>query len=148
MRFILFIVFLIAACSEGGGVPLNEEFKKTLKVTVNGLNGSGILVVPKAPNYDIAVSLDERAELIKLTTCHREIIVERTSFASKASHKVSFKIQSGLENEGFCPINIGAFDKQGQHAWGLIEIKNGAVKAPFFFSFFKLIETWKDTKFL
>ena len=126
----VFFFILMSSCStQGGTFPVTTNFKKTLSMVVNGTAGKGVLVVNKAPVYEIDITLDDRAELIKLTTCHREIIVERGSFKSKISHKVSFRIQAGIENEGFCTINIGAFDLQGQHAWGLVEIKNETLPA-------------------
>jgi len=121
----LIILLLTPSCTEQGGViPDGVEFKKTMRLSVNGHKGVGTLVVPSSNRYKIKIDIDSRAELLKLSSCHREISVQRGGWFSKRTHTFKFNSAIGIENEGFCPIMIGSFDKKCGHQWGMIEIRN------------------------
>jgi len=123
MRFLL-LVLLFSCETPGGVIPGDVQFKREMKFKVNGVKGTGVMVAARADRYKIVISMDKKPEIIKLTTCHREYTIERGRWSGRKSHVFDFTANVDIENVGYCPIFIGAFDMQGQHSWGMIEINN------------------------
>jgi len=135
LKTILYSSVLLASCTAQDAKNFSSTnddvptYKKTLNMKVNGHPRRGTMVVPKTVHYKIELKLDDRMELIKLMTCHREIPVEKEGWRSRKEHTFEFDLQPDMEGDGFCPIYIGAFDVQGQHASGMIEITNETLPA-------------------
>jgi hypothetical protein len=129
--YVLLFLLSSSSCTGTGGanLPTDKVFKKTLKMSVNGVGGVGTMVVPPASKYEIDIEFDARAELVKLRTCHREVTEEKEGFWKRKEHKFLLQPTSPMETSGFCPIEIGVFDLDGANSWGLVEIANESLPA-------------------
>jgi len=121
---------LVLSCSTfGTSIPDSKIFRKTIKIEIAGVKGRGMIVVPKKTNYTLTIKQDERSELIKINNCHMDIVEKKSGFFNRKKHVFKLKPFGDLELDGYCPIQIGLFDMQGQHAWGLVEIQNEELPA-------------------
>lgn len=128
----IIVLASLASCTQALlNVSPDVSYQKNLMMTVNGETASGVMVIPKASRYDLTVTYHGSPELIRIGTCHREIIVDKSELKS-SSFKTQFVPISLIESDGYCPINVGVFDKEGLYAWGLIEIRNESMKAKVF----------------
>lgn len=124
MLRLLSILSLFSCINEISNIPDGTHFRKELEMEVNGITGVGTMVVPASIKYTIKIKMDERSERIKLSTCHRDYDIKKSGWTGRKNHVFEFFPATDIENEGYCPIFIAAFDLQGQHAWGMVEIKN------------------------
>lgn len=127
--FVPILLSVLSCAPQGGAIPDSTEFKKTMKIKVNGKSGRGMLVVDKASKYKIKIDLGSRSELVKLSSCHREYTVEKSGWSGRREHTFEYTPVEEIELNGFCPIFIGSFDKSGGHEWAMIEIRNRSMKA-------------------
>lgn len=110
-------------------------YRYDMKLSVNGITGSGVLVVRKAPKYDIEIESKEAMDLLTVRSCHREMVLENVNeryglFGTKRRNgKVSFTPQS-LEDID-CPIDLTGYSKvTGKHSFGFIDYENDEDKLP------------------
>lgn len=101
-------------------------YKHDVKISVNGLTGVGVLVVPKAKSYSIDGESLGNLDLLTITTCHRDV---SWSPNSKKFH-YDYLPSESLEANGSCPMLIGAYDKKGQHGWAFIDFQTDDAKLP------------------
>lgn len=93
----------------------------------------GAGVMPEAPAYQITVLPPGKADMITISSCHRE---EKNAEPEKDSwYKEGYTFQvnlvQGLESKKSCPIEIGVYErKAGRHAWGLMAIETTREKLP------------------
>lgn len=126
---LLFIILLFLSCESMQSIetqPSSElKFRREMPIKVNGYNGIGMLTVPVSSTYKIEIEVSNKTKIIKVHTCHREISIERKASGwSNKKQTILLPPVSIMENSGYCPIEIGAFDIKGRHSWGLIEIIN------------------------
>lgn len=87
-------------------------------------NGSG--VVGPAEKMIITVFPKDDADLISITSCHREMRIENPDkkFFDKG-YKFDISPVDGLESGRSCPIEIGVYEKRkGRYQWAFLAIKN------------------------
>ena len=122
MKFI-FNIFLFYGCTTLGQSTLalnpNAVIKKTMALSVNGKAGIGFISVPMADTYRLDLDFPAKPEIVKIATCHREIIIEKPT--TKTFFVGSIK---GLENDGLCQIHVDALDLGGVNSSAIIEIEN------------------------
>lgn len=115
------LILSVLSCSSAGekiGVGVMKH-----RLTMKTGHGAGMVAVEPKSNYVFNFEWKDRAELIKITTCHREIVVEANRiFRSKKEYKWKYK-PTEIEKSGICPIFIGAYDTKGQHAWAYIDTR-------------------------
>jgi len=121
------LLLLITSCSS---IPqtLNTEtiYKKDLKFWVNKKLISGVGVVPRAIAYDIYIEKEKgKIDLLTLTTCHRSIQISEEG--SKASYQL---MPSEIEASSGCPLDLGAYDAKGRHAWGYLLFESDKLRLP------------------
>jgi hypothetical protein len=110
-------------------------YRYDMKLTVNGVSSSGVLVVRKAPKYDIEIESKQTMDLLTVKSCHREMVLENVNeryglFGTKRRNgKVGFTPQT-LELED-CPLDLTGFSKDtGKHSFGFIDFENDIDKLP------------------
>ena len=115
MKFLL--VLLLSGCIEPGERKPLTIYRMTAKLTVNGKTKYGTLVATKSSKYQIKARFYRKSEVIKVSSCHREWV------SQDADNDISYSYipVRGIENKGYCPIEIGGFDTKGQHTWGYID---------------------------
>jgi hypothetical protein len=104
-------------------------YRYDMKLTVNGVAASGVLVVRRAPKYDIEIESKQTMDLLTVKSCHREMVLENVNeryglFGTKRRNgKVGFSPQS-LELID-CPLDLTGFSKDtGKHSFGFIDFEN------------------------
>lgn len=111
----------------------DKEYRKNLSMTINGRAGKGMMTVPKAPTYLLELFPPAKAEVIKITSCHREIIEERkdrpTIWGSNKPIRFNLTPADGIETFGACPWAISTLDLDGNNGWGFVEFENEKLDA-------------------
>ena len=116
----LLIILLLASCTS---IPPNADilYKKNMNLTVNGMEVSGVAVLPPKPIYNIVARFDSSIERLKLTTCHRHYVKRDVG----KKFKFDYIKSKGIENSGVCVMEISAFDEnKNENEWALLEYRN------------------------
>lgn len=126
MNFIYSLI-LLSGCATVGQVPAllgpnPPDFKKTLKLLVNGKAITGVGTVPLADTYRLDIDFPAKPEILKISTCHKQVVIENPTV--KTFFIGSIK---GLENSGYCPIRVDGLDLGGVNSSAVIEIENEAL---------------------
>lgn len=93
----------------------------------------GAGVMPEAPAYQITVLPPGKADMITVSSCHRE---EKNANPPKDSwykegYTFEVKLVQGLESKKSCPIEIGVYEKvAGRHGWAMMAIATEREKLP------------------
>lgn len=116
---ILPIICLIASCASNQLMDPTKLYKKEVDFTINDQKAKGMYAQSKSPAYRIVFELHKEA-VVKITTCHRE---ETFREVGKRLEYL-YRPVEGLENVGYCPLLLGAFDRDGAHSWGMIDFQD------------------------
>lgn len=115
---------------------LEGSYEKDLKVEVFYLDRgwislgeiSGMGVIPESTHYKIRVRPEGKADLLTVTSCHREWKSPDPKKEGGGWFKqgyYEFAIEVSKEHELSCPIETGVFEKSyGRHGWGLLVIRS------------------------
>lgn len=117
----LSVLLCFAACTTPTQVVNpNIFYRRDIQLDVNGVTGSGVLVAIPASKYTIKGVSYGVMDLVTLTTCHREVVLE-----DQGDHfEYAFTPMPGIEDVGACGMQLGGYDKKhGRHTWGKIEFK-------------------------
>lgn len=137
-------MFLFVSCST---VQPNFEpdsfkkglYRKDMKITANGFQGHGVIVVPKQKKYKMDINALGKLDLFTFQSCHREITQEDAGYKgrflgfgrNKKLAKIEYQPVTGLEDAGSCPVDIGGYEKvKGRHSWGALIMENDKFKLP------------------
>lgn len=110
-------------------------YKRDMELRVNGFEGEGVLVVPKAESYKFEIKAKGRLDLFTLTTCHREEALEEAGqkglFGDRKRVETVYKPVNGIENDGLCAVQLGGYEKvKGRHSWAFIDFENESNPLP------------------
>lgn len=131
MKYFLLLLSL-SACTTAQEVvtqPTNLYYQKDIKFEVNEQKFTGSAIVNMEEKWRIKVYPEGKADLISVTSCHRELRTEKPD--KKMFEKgYTFEIKpSELEGSLSCPIEIAVFElNKGRNAWGTIVIKTDKAK--------------------
>lgn len=122
MRLKPFIVavLLLSGCVSVSPDALNVEklYRKDMELKIDGQKiTDGVYVLPKKPAYKITAYLYRKAQIFKITSCHREWVWQ----APGDDIDFVYEPIKGIEDTGLCPLEIGGFDLKGQHSWAYID---------------------------
>lgn len=106
------------------------RFKIDKKTTIKGV---GILPIKKV--YSIEAITPGKIDLIKITTCHRQLSTEdipKGWFKSGRNYKYTYRPTDPIETKGSCMIRFEAYEagKEGRHSSGLIEFQTPTETVP------------------
>ena len=111
--------FLFKSCvTASQDLDAKKLYRKDMVLESGGIRyKGGVYVFNREPFYDIKAFLYRKASVVKVLSCHREWVYE------KPGKVVEFRYDPviGIEDEGLCPLEIGAFDLEGQHSWAYID---------------------------
>jgi hypothetical protein len=85
------------------------------------INGMGIM--PKASHYSIKVFPPGVADMITVTSCHRELKTPNPKKDSRWRDGYTFMVNMAntVDGEANCSIDVGVYEREGgRHAWGTI----------------------------
>jgi len=125
-------LLLLGACSTWQQVNISPplyRYKADIKVTVDGKSFDGMAVTklngPKLIEIESKAALD----LLTISSCHRQFTAERVDaksgwFGRGSGHTYKYTYSpTEVEKEGFCPIYLQAFDRNGVVAWGYLAFR-------------------------
>lgn len=77
-----------------------------LPIEVNGVKMQGMQVIPYAVKYRFSFPEKRKYYHLRMVTCHREIDL------TKHKNNYIFEPVQGVEDSGYCPLSIYAYDHQ------------------------------------
>lgn len=89
------------------------------------ITGAGIM--PRASHYNIRVLPPGNADMITVTSCHRELKTPNPEGNTRWNKGYTFmlRLSDTIDQENDCSIDIGVYEKdKGRHAWGLVGFEN------------------------
>lgn len=99
-------------------VDPDKTYRKDLAFAVNGAKAIGTHVVnAKASRYNIKFELPTKPFLVKITSCHREVILQDPG----SSFEYAYLPVPGLEDVGLCYLDITSYSSSGLVQWGSID---------------------------
>lgn len=121
MRLVL--IFMLFGCATvQPQMDTQKLYRKDMAVKVDGVKMyGGTYVLNKRKAYEIKAYLYTRSVVVfKASSCHREIVW------MKPGKDVEFiyKPLNKLENDGYCPLELGGFDTKAQHSWAFFDFIN------------------------
>ena len=118
---IILLLLLMTSCASINNFlnPEQKYFIKDMSFEINNEDYAGIAVVDTKKSYKIKTKFGFKAKLVKFTTCHREIVFDKPMDAVKINYAPSV----GIEDQGFCPIEISAFNEEGADSWAYIDFR-------------------------
>jgi hypothetical protein len=126
---VLFLCVVTASCTgnDASAGFLNRtiaaKYRYDMDIDVKGTKKNGVTVLDMDKGFDLSLSWKYSAELIKIMSCHREIVVESNKiFKGKKGYRWVY-YPNAVESSGYCPLHIGAYDLHGQHSWGYISFR-------------------------
>lgn len=130
MNYRVLLLFLVSCASLNESQQLNPKvyYKNDIKFVVNGMKGRGAIVVPWAKSYEIEITTPGKIDLIKITSCHRQISTEDIPggwFETGKKYKYTYTPNEPIENFGSCHLRVEAYEKgvEGRHSSGIIEFE-------------------------
>jgi len=124
----IFSILLLSGCAtlgqSTGALNPDAVFKKTLAFTVNGKTAVGTMTVPAADTYRIDAVFPAKPEVVKISTCHKQVVVEKPT-----TNTFFIGAIKGLEDSGYCPVRIDAIDLGGVNSSAYFEIENETLDA-------------------
>lgn len=95
------------------------------------INGMGVM--PEADSYKIKVLPPGKADMITVTSCHREEKMANPPKDGTFKNTYTFQIDlvQGLESKRTCPIDVGVYEKEaGRHGWATLAIETQRERLP------------------
>ena len=134
----LILLLTVTACATVPQVPLDAKraYRMDLSLKVNGKSGSGVLVVEPALRYEIEARAKGDPQVLMLSTCHRETVLENQDRTFKTVYS-----PSGVEFDGYCPMRVEAFSDRFKYQAALVDVKTEAEQLPVILHCNGVIET-------
>lgn len=103
-------------------LKIERRYKRDIGLSVNSLNGVGVLVAPKDRFYTIKVKATDKMDALLIQTCHREILIENLS----KDYQFAYFQSEGVEDVGSCPMFISSITKDRERiALGMVDFFSG-----------------------
>ena len=125
----------IAALPACSSVPLDtpskdKNYKRDMRISVDGKNWSeGALVVTLRDKFDLQFESKGKLDLFTFTSCHREFTKESAwdsgIFPNKKRASYTYAPVPGIETDKRCVVDLGGYDINGRHSWGMIAFEDG-----------------------
>ena len=145
MKVLFFCLFIfMAGCTSFLTSPVMKEdvsYQRDITLHVKYLKKQnewtpyylieGVGVMPKAPQYKIKVFPPGKADMITVTSCHREIKTpnpkKKGGWFSKGHYEFTLGLKDSVDHSELCSFDIGVYEKnKGRHAWGLLAISDSS----------------------
>jgi hypothetical protein len=134
---IIALLFILISCAEIQQ-NLNPDiyYKRDMLLEVNGVKGSGTLVVPQNSPYTFNIEAKGALDMLDFQTCHRDIIKEKAGnggiFGNDKKAKIDYIPVSGIEDTGDCDIIASGYNIKGKHSWAYLAIESSKYTLPAF----------------
>lgn len=130
---IIAVGFLLTACATPAPDFVKDKYYKfDAKIEINKKKGIGTLVVPQANKYKIEVKAKGDIALLTVRNCHRSREIEKAYegngvFHGKKYVEMELIPNNPIEKEA-CPLDIGAWDKDGRHSFVWVDFYDSSYK--------------------
>lgn len=126
MAVLISVVFIVAVgCSTvTQQLDPNVFYRRDIGIEINGKTYDGVVVVPKAAQYEIVINPKGDIDSLLLRTCHREFAGEKLSPGWFGSNKFRYTYVPvpDLEDRGACPMRVDSYEaKPGRHSWAFLD---------------------------
>jgi hypothetical protein len=107
-------------------IRYEKDGKWTREYLVQGMG-----VMPYSSQYKIKVFPPGKADMITVTSCHREIKTPNPEksgggWFKKGHYEFTVPLQGTVDDSELCSFDIGVYEKnKGRHAWGTFAINDG-----------------------
>jgi len=134
MRILLLALF-ISGCASLVNQELNPDvfYKRDIQLEINGVKFLGVAVPKRADKYEIKIKARGKIDMLTVTSCHREFVIEDPTVMPGTSRSFSFTYVpiKGIEDGRGCLLDIGAFEKKrGRHSWATIDFETETENLP------------------
>lgn len=121
MKLLIPILFLLQACITQ---PLSVEtiYRKDMQVSIGKMQFIGVGVLDKTYRYDIKMRFFKNPNIVKFSTCHRYLTWEKPGLELN----FVYVPEPAMEQRGYCPLEIGAFDDKAQLSSALFDFRSEA----------------------
>lgn len=113
---IILSILGILGCKTLPEVDTSKLYRKDLEVEIDGSRFHGVYIADKRPQYNLTIETPMKPEMVNIQSCHREIIFKEPGKRVRFSYEPVI----GVENIPPCPLEIAAFDKDGENGWATI----------------------------
>lgn len=137
--FKIFFLFFFSCTSVPQKLDPDLFYKRDMQISINGHQGEGVLVIPRAPSYNFDIKAQGKLDLFTFTTCHREQTKEQAGdrgWFKDASHRRFKFIPAPIEAELLaCPAQLGGYERiKGRHSWAFVDFEHPSLTLPAFLS--------------
>jgi hypothetical protein len=92
-----------------------KEIRLDLPLSVNGVSGEGVLVVPRSDRYEVKLKYLSKPEMVTLSTCHREIIL---------LENIITYAPSLTESGGYCPMVLTFLARNDEYRGAIVDFSD------------------------
>jgi hypothetical protein len=91
---------------------------------------TGMGIIPMSSHYRVKVMPPGKADMITVTSCHREIKTPRPDkqgggWFSKGHYEFTIPITGTVDQKELCSLDIGIYEREkGRHAWGTLAVED------------------------
>lgn len=121
-------IFILASCSTVTQTMDPKLFyKRDVGIEINAKTYEGVVVVPRAPQYEMVLTPKGDIDLLLLRSCHREFSGEKLSpgWFGKNKFKYVYQPTPGLEDVGTCPVRVDMYEsKPGRNSWAFLDFEH------------------------
>ena len=119
MKYLILLSLLIS-CAHNPILEPEVTYRKTLRFVVNGEQAKGTYSAKKKPLYHMEISVPQKPNIVKLTSCHQERIFIKPGKEIEFDYIPNPDIEAG---DLPCIVEISALEESGKNQWGMIDFQ-------------------------
>lgn len=129
----ILLLWALLGCQSIQPVTPSQELKPTvsyrrdIKLNINGESFVGYGVPKKNDSYAISIISPTDTDVLRITSCHRDIFLE---VGGNRNFTWSYVPTKGIEDTRSCLVDISSYSKAGKHAFGSIDFENSKDMLP------------------
>ncbi len=132
---LLVFISVLAGCSTTNQIlDTNLFYKRDIGIEVNGKQYEGVVVIPKAPKYNLVLKAKGKLDLVLIRSCHREFSGEKLSsgWLGNNSFKYEYVPTPGIEDTRTCPLRVEVYEaEKGRNSWALLDFESPDYVVPY-----------------
>jgi hypothetical protein len=120
MKIILAALIILSSCSTPNVSQTDaaKDYRLDAGIDVNGVKGTGTLVIPRSTEYKVSVTFPSNPEIATLSTCHREGKLSVNGNVGTAVYKPT-EVEAG-----YCPVIISGFSQKFRYSAALVDFRD------------------------
>lgn len=101
------------------------NYRRDIDLEINDQKFEGVAVPAPHHKYEIKIRPKGGAQvnMLTITTCHREIVLDEPKADFWTTNRITYTYRpiKGIEDGMGCLLDIGAYNKEGRHAWATVD---------------------------